>query len=226
MALLIAKAVEKQISVSGGSIHILEGVWLSVNQGETIAILGASGSGKTTLLSLLAGLDVPTRGEVILDGYSLAQLNEDERARHRLGRVGFVFQNFELLAHLNALENVMLPLHLARVANSQRVATDLLAQVGLTHRLKHLPYQLSGGEQQRVAIARAFAGTPKILFADEPTGCLDEQTGKKIIDLLFDLNAQKQITLIFVTHDPKLANRCQRIFLLQQGKLQPSASIA
>lgn len=219
MAIISALAVEKRVYAQSQPIDILKGVDLVVNSGETLAIVGASGSGKTTLLSLLAGLDVPTQGEITLQGYRLSSLNEDERATIRLGHVGFVFQNFDLLPQLNALENVMLPLELAGIANARERATQILTELELNHRLKHYPRQLSGGEQQRVAIARAFVTKPQILFADEPTGCLDTKTGEKIIRLLFDLNEKNQTTLIFVTHDRELASRCQRSVMLQDGKL-------
>ncbi|MBI2791468.1 MAG: ABC transporter ATP-binding protein [Gammaproteobacteria bacterium] len=215
-----AFAVEKRVETLASPIDILKGVDLRVNAGEAIAIVGASGSGKTTLLSLLAGLDTPTRGEVIVDGKSLGKLSEDQRAECRLGKIGFVFQNFDLLASLNALENVMLPLELNGEKNAKALAMEILTKVGLEQRYKHFPRQLSGGEQQRVAIARAYVIKPKILFADEPTGCLDIATGEKIIELLFDLKKQMQSSLIFVTHDYGLANKCDKTFLLEDGKLQ------
>lgn len=218
MAILIATSVEKQI-VGENPISILKGVNLRVNEGETLSIMGASGSGKTTLLTLFAGLDLPTKGEIELDGLPLTSLDEDERAACRLGRVGFVFQNFDLLPNFTALENVMLPLELLGDRKAQEKAKILLSRVGLENRIKHFPRQLSGGEQQRVAIARAFVTHPKILFADEPTGNLDIETGKKIMELLFDLNTQMKTTLIFVTHDPELSMRCQSRFLLENGKL-------
>ncbi|MCS5712577.1 ABC transporter ATP-binding protein [Candidatus Berkiella aquae] len=219
MAIISAQAVEKRVFALTQPIDILKGVDLDVNEGETLAILGASGSGKTTLLSLLAGLDTPTQGEIILQGIKLARLTEDERATVRLGRVGFVFQNFDLLPQLTAIENVMLPLELQAKPDARQMATDILHELGLKERLKHYPRQLSGGEQQRVAIARAFVTQPKVLFADEPTGCLDTKTGEKIMALLFDLNAKHQTTLIFVTHDSGLAQRCQRRVMLVDGKL-------
>lgn len=221
MAIITAQAVEKRVYAFTQPIDILKGVDLIVNEGETLAILGASGSGKTTLLSLLAGLDVATAGEITLNGFALTQLSEDERAKIRLGRVGFVFQNFDLLAELSALENVMLPLELAAIPEARSKAIAILTELELGHRLKHYPRQLSGGEQQRVAIARAFVTQPQVLFADEPTGCLDTQTGEKIIDLLFELNAKNHTTLIFVTHDTGLAKRCQRSVLLKDGTLAP-----
>jgi putative ABC transport system ATP-binding protein len=202
-------------------LTILQDVDLTVASGESVAILGASGSGKTTLLSLLAGLDLPTRGEIRIDGQSLTELDEDERAGLRAGRVGFVFQSFQLLAGFSALENVMLAAELAGDADASGTAREILGQVGLAARLSHAPHQLSGGEQQRVAIARAFASRPKILFADEPTGNLDTVTGGHIIDLLFELNGAHGATLILVTHDPALADRCNRVLTLKDGVLNP-----
>lgn len=219
MAIISAEAVQKRVYALSQPIDILKGVDLIVNEGETLAILGASGSGKTTLLSLLAGLDVASKGNIFLQGNNLGNLSEDERAALRLGRIGFVFQNFDLLPQLTALENVMLPLELTRAPGARQRATRLLAELGLQERLKHYPRQLSGGEQQRVAIARAFVTEPKVLFADEPTGCLDTQTGEKIMALLFELNAKHHTTLIFVTHDASLASRCQRSVILKDGKL-------
>lgn len=218
--MISAFAVEKRVETLASPIDILKGVDLRVNAGEAIAIVGASGSGKTTLLSLLAGLDTPTKGEIIVDGQSLGKLSEDQRAECRLGKIGFVFQNFDLLTSLNALENVMLPLELNGEKSAKTLAMEILTKVGLQQRYKHFPRQLSGGEQQRVAIARAYVIKPKILFADEPTGCLDIATGDKIIDLLFDLKKQIKSSLIFVTHDHDLANRCDKTFLLEDGKLQ------
>lgn len=219
MSIITALEVEKRIDTLANVVDILKGVNLNVNEGEAIAILGVSGSGKTTLLSLLAGLDTPTKGEIVLDGHHLGTLSEDERARCRLGKVGFVFQNFDLLPHLNALENVMLPLELWGDDHPRKKATEILMKVGLENRLKHFPPQLSGGEQQRVAIARAYVTSPKVLFADEPTGCLDIHTGETVIDLLFELKKQFNTSLIFVTHDFQLAKRCDRSFLLQEGIL-------
>ncbi len=219
MIIISASAVEKRVETLASPIDILRGVDLNVNKGEAIAIVGASGSGKTTLLSLLAGLDVATKGEMIVDGVNLTRMSEDERATWRLGRIGFVFQNFDLLPSLNALENVMLPVELCGRKNAKQQAIDILNKVGLGSRLTHFPSQLSGGEQQRVAIARAYVVAPSILFADEPTGCLDINTGDKIIDLLFQLKNELNTTLIFVTHDLLLAKRCNRTFLLQDGKL-------
>ena len=188
-------------------------------QGESVAITGSSGSGKSTLLSLLAGLDTPTAGNVVMMGQDLNQLNEDGRASLRASHVGFVFQSFQLLPHLNALENVMLPAELKGDLEAKDKATLWLNKVGLKDRLKHFPKTLSGGEQQRVALARAFINQPAILFADEPTGSLDEASGNRVIDLLFDLNQANHSTLILVTHDPALASRCERQLQLQGGKL-------
>ena len=207
-------------SVDGGTVlAILDRLSLRVRSGESVAIVGASGSGKTTLLSLLAGLDLPTSGTIRLAGQSLTELDEDGRARLRAGRVGFVFQSFQLLPGLTALENVMLPAELAGHADAGSRARATLQQVGLGQRLGHYPHQLSGGEQQRVAIARAFAAEPQILFADEPTGNLDLATGARIVDLLFELNRSRGTTLILVTHDATLAQRCGRVLTLREGRL-------
>ena len=220
---VLAKEVRKEISSLDAEraepLKILRGVNLTIPQGETVAIVGASGSGKTTLLSLLAGLDSPTAGEIHLAGTRLDTLDEDARAQARAGTVGFVFQSFQLLSGFNALENVMLPAELAGLADPRGRARDALRRVGLEERLNHYPHQLSGGEQQRVAIARAFAGAPKILFADEPTGNLDIATGARIIDLLFELNQQSGATLVLVTHDEALARRCNRVLTLREGTL-------
>ncbi len=221
MAILSATNLFKTITTPTGKIEILRGVDLAVNAKETIAIVGISGSGKTTLLSLLAGLDVPNVGEIYLQSHALHTMSEDERATCRLGKVGFVFQNFELLPYLTALDNVMLPLMLCRHPSATEQAKALMAQVGLAHRLHHFPRQLSGGEQQRVAIARAFSTQPQIVFADEPTGCLDTQTGENIIQLLFNLNKQWGTTLVFVTHDKLLAKNCDAQYLLEKGILIP-----
>ena len=201
------------------ALHILNGIDLQINAGESAAILGSSGAGKSTLLGLLAGLDQASSGEVYLNQQPLNKLSEEERAAVRQ-QVGFVFQSFQLLEHLTALENVMLPLELAGEKEYEAKAKQWLDRVGLSHRLKHYPRQLSGGEQQRVAIARAFAGEPLVLFADEPSGNLDSVTGHSIIELLFSLNKDQGTTLILVTHDEVLAQRCQRRFYLQQGKLE------
>ena len=219
MAILNVAAVSKQIKIHNKTLDILKAVDLCVNQSETIAILGSSGSGKTTLLGLLAGLDQPSAGSISLFGKEMTMLNEDERALLRLGQVGFVFQSFDLLPHLTALENVMLPLELAKYKKPKIKAQEMLEQVGLKKRLDHYPVQLSGGEQQRVAIARAFAIEPKILFADEPTGSLDENAGKMILDTLFDMNAQFKTPLVFVTHDLSVAKRCGSVYRLEHGIL-------
>ncbi len=215
-----AEQLSKQVNAPEGQLSILNSVDLQIQQQEAVAILGASGSGKSTLLGLLAGLDNPTQGKIWLFDTEMTQLDEDRRAQLRAGRVGFVFQSFHLLPALTALENVMLPMELAGTAAAKSKATDVLAQVGLSHRLHHIPSQLSGGEQQRVALARAFAAQPDILFADEPTGNLDQQTGQRIVDLLFSLKAEHGTALILVTHDPSLAARCDRRCRLDNGQLQ------
>lgn len=218
--IIVARGLVKTVeSPDGGSLTILHSVDLAVAAGEAVAILGASGSGKSTLLGLLAGLDQATSGEIILLDQSLNTLDEDARAQLRLGRVGFVFQSFQLMPGMSALENVSLPLQLAKVPNQQQQAKKLLDGVGLAQRMHHLPQQLSGGEQQRVALARAFAGPPKILFADEPTGNLDTATGEQIEKLLFALRDQYNTALVLVTHDQQLAERCDRIVHLQEGRL-------
>lgn len=210
----------KEVPLESGRLAILNEVSLEVKASESLAILGASGSGKSTLLGLLAGLDVPTRGEVYWNGENIFALDEDARAALRGRLAGFVFQSFHLLPALTAWENVMLPLELAGAPDARQRARDILERVGLGERLSHYPRQLSGGEQQRVAVARAFVTRPAILFADEPTGNLDEVTGARVIDLLFDLNREQGTTLVLVTHDPALAHRCQRRLLLQGGKLE------
>ncbi|MEY3740900.1 MAG: hypothetical protein RLZZ192_1576 [Pseudomonadota bacterium] len=212
------KQLSKRVQDAAGVLTILDDITFSLRAGDSLAITGASGSGKSTLLGLLAGLDTPTSGEVNLLGQSLFALNEDGRAALRAKSVGFVFQSFHLLPNLNALENVMLPLELSG-RDAQAQATALLQQVGLGERLHHFPSTLSGGEQQRVSLARAFAQQPAVLFADEPTGSLDEVTGAKIIDLMFELQRDRQTTLILVTHDPKLAARCDRQLVMQGGRL-------
>jgi len=216
---IVAENLVKRIKSGSETLTILDHLNLHITAGESVAIIGASGSGKTTLLSLLAGLDLPSSGEIRLAGKALTTLDEDGRAALRAGRVGFVFQSFQLLAGLTALENVMLPAELAGLADAEQRARETLAEVGLGARLGHYPYQLSGGEQQRVAIARAFAARPEILFADEPTGNLDSATGARIIDLLFALNRERGATLVLVTHDPALAERCGRALRLQDGRL-------
>ncbi|MGE5241135.1 MAG: ABC transporter ATP-binding protein [Bacteroidota bacterium] len=214
-----AANLSKRVATAEGALDILSGVNLEIKTGERVAIIGVSGSGKSTLLGLLAGLDTPTQGEVTLAGERLDRLDEDGRARVRAGHVGFVFQSFQLLPGLTALENVMLPLELAGLAEPQPQARELLARVGLDARLAHYPRQLSGGEQQRVAIARAFAMKPAVLFADEPTGNLDSATGARVIDLLFDLNKERHTTLVLVTHDEHIAARCERHIYLDGGRV-------
>ncbi|MGV8941041.1 MAG: ABC transporter ATP-binding protein [Lysobacter sp.] len=209
----------KRVLLPSGELTILDGVEFTIAQGDTVAIVGASGSGKSTLLSLMAGLDTPSSGEVVVDGEALSALDEDGRARVRGAKVGFVFQNFQLLPSLTALENVMLPLELRGDRDVQTPARAILQQVGLGERLDHYPRQLSGGEQQRVALARAFVTQPSLLFADEPTGNLDSHTGQAIIELLFALNAQAGTTLVLVTHDEHLAQRCGQRLRLDGGRL-------
>ena len=209
----------KRVPLPSGDLTILDDVGFHVEHGDTVAIVGASGSGKSTLLSLLAGLDVPTCGEVTLDGQPLSALDEDGRARVRADKVGFVFQDFQLLPSLTALENVMLPLELRGDARVRGPAEEVLRKVGLGERLGHYPRQLSGGEQQRVALARAFVTGPSLLLADEPTGNLDTRTGQQVIELLFAMNADAGTTLVLVTHDDHLAGRCARALRLDGGRL-------
>jgi putative ABC transport system ATP-binding protein len=218
-AALEAIDLGKRVPLPSGELVILDSVSFSVEPGDTVAIVGASGSGKSTLLSMLAGLDTPTQGEVRLDGQPLSVLDEDGRARVRAAQVGFVFQNFQLLPSLTALENVMLPLELRGDRKAEAPAREILAKVGLGERLGHYPRQLSGGEQQRVALARSFVTGPSLLFADEPTGNLDTNTGETIIELLFALNAERGTTLVLVTHDEALARRCRRRLRLDVGRL-------
>ncbi len=215
-----AKGVEKVVETAAGQLVILDGIDLEINEGETVAIVGASGSGKTTLLGILAGLDSATGGSVQLAGAELTTLDEEARALVRGEHVGFVFQSFQLLGSLTALENVMLPAELRGESLAQDQAVALLDKVGLGDRLGHYPRQLSGGEQQRVAIARAFASNPTVLFADEPTGNLDTHTGERIIELLFDLNREFGTTLVMVTHDNRLAERCGRTIAIEGGHIQ------
>jgi putative ABC transport system ATP-binding protein len=212
-------AISKIVSTVDGDLPILEDISLEIFKGEAVAIIGASGSGKSTLLSLLAGLDQPTSGEIILFEQSLQNLNEDQRAQLRAGQIGFVFQSFQLLPALTALENVMLSAELIGMKKPKELAIESLTAVGLKARLYHTPNQLSGGEQQRVAIARAFVTNPHILFADEPTGNLDQKTGEKIIELLFKLREKQGTTLILVTHDNSLAQQCNKHYQLIQGKI-------
>lgn len=217
-----AAKLGKQVRSPEGRLTILENIDLSIHHGESLAIVGVSGSGKSTLLGILAGLDTPTSGRVVLDGTDLNTLDEDGRARLRNQRVGFVFQSFQLLPSLTALENVMLPLELAGKTDPDEQARERLSEVGLAERLYHYPNQLSGGEQQRVAIARAFAGEPGILFADEPTGNLDQKTAQQIIDLLFRLNRNRGTTLVLVTHDSTIADHCDRRLTLTGGMIDKS----
>ncbi len=216
---LDVRGLGKRVTLPSGELTILDGVGFSIAKGDTVAIVGASGSGKSTLLSLLAGLDSPSTGAVVLDGETISALDEDGRARVRGEKVGFVFQSFQLLPSLTALENVMLPLELRGDRDAQAPARAILDKVGLGQRLDHYPRQLSGGEQQRVALARAFVTRPSLLFADEPTGNLDTHTGQAIIELLFQLNADAGTTLILVTHDDHLAERCHRRIRLDSGRL-------
>ncbi len=211
--------ISKSVQDVSRTLSILRDIDFSGKAGETVAIVGASGSGKSTLLSLMAGLDTPTAGQVVLAGKSLFEMTEDERAAWRGQQLGFVFQNFQLMGHLTALENVMLPLELNGQKDAARQAKAILTQVGLSERLQHFPKVLSGGEQQRVALARAFVVQPKLLLADEPTGSLDAQTGESIMDLMLSLNQARGTTLILVTHDQKLAQRCNRTLTLRAGEL-------
>ena len=219
--LLRARGIGKRVPSGDGELVILSDIELAVRRGEAVAIVGASGSGKSTLLALLAGLDVPSSGTVELAGEDLFALDEDARALLRGRAVGFVFQSFQLLSALSALENVMLPLELAGRADAEPVAREVLARVGLAERLHHYPKHLSGGEQQRVALARAFVVRPKVLFADEPTGSLDAASGAAVIELLFELNREYGATLVLVTHDEGLAARCSRVVRLVAGKVAP-----
>jgi putative ABC transport system ATP-binding protein len=216
---LRAESVTKEVSSPEGTLTILADVSLTIPAGESAAIIGASGAGKSTLLALLAGLDEPTSGRIWLNGAELTALDEDGRAALRARQVGFVFQSFHLVPSLTAIENVMLPLELAGSAKARDAAVEVLKQVQLDHRLGHYPRQLSGGEQQRVALARAFVTRPALLFADEPTGNLDAATGERIIELLFELNRASNTTLIVVTHDQAIAQRCRRIVRIDAGRL-------
>ena len=218
-AVLAAHGISKEVSSPEGTLTILDDVSFAVAAGESVAIVGPSGAGKSTLLALLAGLDLPTRGHVVLNGANLSELDEDGRAIIRAESVGFVFQSFHLVPSLNALENVMLPLELAGGDDARRSSAKIIDKVGLSDRWSHYPAQLSGGEKQRVAIARAFATEPAVLFADEPTGNLDSRTGATIMELMFDLNRSSSTTLVLVTHDLSLAERCDRVLALDSGKL-------
>jgi putative ABC transport system ATP-binding protein len=224
--MVAASGLCKRVDTAAGSLDILTDIELNIHAGEAVAVVGVSGSGKSTLLGLLAGLDLPSSGQVRLAMNELNRLDEDGRAHVRSQLVGFVFQSFQLLPGMTALENVMLPLELAGVGEPQLQATRLLQRVGLAARLTHYPKQLSGGEQQRVAIARAFSMQPAILFADEPTGNLDSATGKTIIDLLFELNRERGTTLVLVTHDEVLAARCDRHIRLEAGRIVDGQGVA
>ncbi len=226
MAIIDAQNVCKSLTLAEQKLDILSGLNLTVQAGQSLAIVGKSGSGKSTLLSLLAGLDSVSSGHIYVQGKDLTVMDEDGRAAIRNEHVGFIFQNFQLLPHLSALDNVMLPLELSFDVHAREKAISWLKKVGLGERLDHQPNQLSGGEQQRVAIARAFACEPDILFADEPTGNLDEHTGQSIVELLFSLNSEQNITLIIVTHDDDLAKKCERQVHLEDGVLIEQAVLA
>lgn len=217
--------LNKSLKSGDKPLHILKAVNLTFRAASSCAIVGASGSGKTTLLGLLAGLDLPSSGQILFDGKDITAMTEDQRAQLRAGRVGFIFQSFQLLPHLTAFENVLLSLEILNVADAKQRTSVLLQRVGLADRLQHYPNQLSGGEQQRCAIARAFAANPILLFADEPTGNLDQATGHKIIDLLFELNREQQTCLIIATHDTELAQRCGRIIEISGGEIQSDSEV-
>ena len=221
---LEVRGLSKQVSSPEGTLAILDNVEFSIGRGETVAVMGASGAGKSTLLALLAGLDTPTAGSVHLAGHDLGALDEDGRAAVRARHVGFVFQSFHLVPSLTALENAMLPLELAGRGDARAAALEVLGRVGLGERVGHYPRQLSGGEQQRVAIARAFVTRPDVLFADEPTGNLDAATGARVVDLLFGLNREAGATLVLVTHDRSLADRCGRVIRLDAGRVVSAAA--
>jgi putative ABC transport system ATP-binding protein len=224
--MIAVQHVFKSVSDSTGTLTILRDIDFSLNKGETAAIVGASGSGKSTLLSIIAGLDTPTSGTVQMDGTDLFALDEDQRAALRAQKLGFVFQSFQLLGNLTALENVMLPLELAGRRDARATATQMLQRVGLGERLSSYPKVLSGGEQQRVALARAFVVQPAVLLADEPTGSLDFATGATIMDLMFDLNREQGTTLVLVTHDRAIAQRCERRITIEAGQVLPEAATA
>ena len=217
--IIAVEHVFKSVTDSTGTLDILRDIDFRLESGETVAIVGASGSGKSTLLSIIAGLDTPTRGTVRLDGQDLFELSEDGRAALRAQKVGFVFQSFQLMGNLTALENVMLPLELADRSDARKAATEMLKHVGLGQRLGHYPKVLSGGEQQRVALARAFVMQPAVLLADEPTGSLDFATGETIMQLMFDLNREQGTTLVLVTHDRAIAQRCDRLISIEAGRV-------
>lgn len=222
-AILEVEGLNQLVQDGQNSLSILDHISFTINQGEAVAIVGASGSGKSTLLGMLAGLDTPSSGMVRFLGQDLTQLNEDQRAQLRAAHVGFVFQSFQLLDHLTALENVMLATELSPMPNREQASREMLERVGLGDRLKHTPKTLSGGEQQRVALARAFVRKPSVVFADEPTGSLDFATGQRIIDLMFDLQKEQGTTLVLVTHDEKLASRCARQLTIAAGALLQEA---
>lgn len=217
--MIIADNVSKIVPTATGELTILNHVSLSVNDGDSLAIIGPSGAGKSTLLGLLAGLDTPSTGSISLGDYCITDMNEEQRAKVRAEFVGFVFQTFQLLPGLSAIENVSLPLELTGRKRASEMAKEYLSKVGLAERLSHYPKQMSGGEQQRVAIARAFACEPKVLFADEPTGNLDSKTGGQIADLLFDMNKEQQTTLVLVTHEHRLADRCDSRLVIDSGEV-------
>jgi putative ABC transport system ATP-binding protein len=219
VAIIEIDSVSKRVKDSAGELTILHEISFQLAPRESVAIVGASGSGKSTLLSILAGLDTPSDGTVRLDGIDLFALDEDARAAVRGERIGFVFQSFQLMGHLSALENVMLPLELRGERNAKALATEMLGRVGLGQRLGHYPKLLSGGEQQRVALARAFVVRPALLLADEPTGSLDHATGESVMQLMFELNREVGTTLILVTHDPRIAERCDRQIRLEAGRM-------
>ena len=220
--MISASNLSKSVQSPEGTLNILSDINLSIMESESLAIVGPSGSGKSTLLGILAGLDTPTSGDVVINNKNIVSMGEEERAKYRSKYVGFVFQSFHLLPGLTAIENVSLPLEIKDVPNTATLASDYLEMVGLKNRARHYPQQLSGGEQQRVAVARAFACQPKILFADEPTGNLDQKTGAKLSNLLFELNKSQKTTLILVTHDMRLASDCDKTLNLSDGKAVPS----
>ena len=225
--MIVVQHVFKSVTDSTGTLTILRDIDFSLRQGETAAIVGASGSGKSTLLSIIAGLDTPTRGTVFIDGVDLFARDEDQRAALRAQKLGFVFQSFQLMGNLTALENVMLPLELAGRRDARSAATAMLQRVGLGERLGHYPKVLSGGEQQRVALARAFVVQPAVLLADEPTGSLDFATGEKVMELMFELNREQGTTLVLVTHDRGIAQRCERRITIEAGQAsEPEAAAA
>lgn len=224
--LIKVQHITKQVQDAGGVLTILHDINFELQACQSAAIVGASGSGKSTLLAIMAGLDTPTSGSVHLAGVDLFALDEDQRAAQRAERVGFVFQSFQLLGNLTALENVMLPLELQGRSDARMLATEMLARVGLGHRLQHAPKLLSGGEQQRVALARAFVVRPAVLLADEPTGSLDFATGARVMDLMFELNREAGTTLVLVTHDPGIAERCERQLHMEAGRLTESLAVS